>query len=72
MAICANPVCALLPPPYDSPTLVFEERELRRLAQVCERASLCQCVGRILVMVIDYFAQLLLLHASRSDQPFQQ
>ena len=66
-----NPVCVLLPPPYDSPTLVFEERELRRLVQVRARASLCQCVGRVHVLVIGYFAQLLLLHASRGDQPFQ-
>ena len=49
MAICTNPVCVLLPPPYDSPTLEFEERELRRLVQVRARAraSLCQCVGRV-------------------------
>ena len=71
MAICTNPVCVLLPPPYDSPTLEFEERELRRLVQVRARASLCQCVGRVYVFVIGYFEQLLLLHASRGDQPFQ-
>jgi hypothetical protein len=35
LAICANPVCSNLPPPYDSPVAVFEDRELRRLAQVC-------------------------------------
>ncbi len=35
LAICANPLCSALPPPYDSPVAVFEDRELRRLAQVC-------------------------------------
>ncbi len=37
LAICANPMCTLLPPPFDSPSLVFEERELRRLVQVWAR-----------------------------------
>ena len=27
-------MCLLLPPPFDSPTLVFQDRELRRLVQV--------------------------------------
>ena len=42
LAVCANPLCAALPPPYDSPTLAFEDRELRRLAQV--RACVCMCL----------------------------
>ena len=42
-----------------------------RLVQERARASLCQCVGRVHVLVIGYFAQLLLLRASRGDQPFQ-
>jgi len=44
MAICTNPVCVLLPPPYDSLTLVFEERELRRLVQgacACKFVPVC-------------------------------
>ena len=39
LAISANPMCLALPPPFDSPTLVFEDREMRRLVQV--RASVC-------------------------------
>ena len=39
LAVSANPMCLALPPPFDSPTLVFEEREMRRLVQV--RASVC-------------------------------